>query len=200
MAGLVDRVNITHFHSSALRQHKGYDQDITGKYSFQKDVQFAKAISIGSLLNELSVDDIMTTNTDQNVTASHLFTADVTIIANQNLKLNSFTVNNNSFDEIMTVDGNQTITGKKSYSTAVAFQGMYFVTALQGISSVDDFIANKVSKTSNDTITGHVTFGKGFDVSTDVDVGGLVDRVDIKALLENTQQEDSNTLVNGKKF
>ena len=197
ITGLVDQVNVTHLHSSALKQHKGYEQIITGKYSFDEDSQFAETITIESNLNEHSTDAIMTTSTDQNITASHTFTADVITITKPNLALNSFTINNVSFDNIMTINGNQSITGIKSYST-VNFNDMNFVNSLQGISSIDDFIANKVSETGDDVITGHVTFDKGFDVGTDVNVGGLVDGVDVKALLESTHQKDNNTLVNGK--
>ena len=197
MEGLVDQVNITHLHGSALKQQG--QQNITGKYSFQEDVQFAESIGIGSTLNEHPFDDIMTTSTDQNVVASHTFTADVTTIASQNLELNLFTINNITLDNIMTINGNQTITGNKIYST-VNFNNMHFMNALQGISSVNEFIANKVSKRGNDVIAGHITFDKGFDVDSDVEVDGLVDGVDIKALLESTQKKDNNSLVIGKNF
>ena len=93
----------------------------------------------------------------------------------------------------MTTDGNQTVNSSKFYSTAVSFEDMYFVSALQGIDSVDDFIANKVSQTGDDVIAGHVTFPGGFDVGTDLNVDGPVDKVNISALLESLGQKKKDT-------
>ena len=125
---MVDQVNLTHFNDNSLQNNK--QMTVTGKYSFTGNTTFQDVVEVDSEMNGLPFDDIMTTSTQQNITATHAF-ADTVTIKNQNLDIHNFTINGVSMEMVMTKSGKQTITGNKSFKE-VSFDNMAFRGSVQG--------------------------------------------------------------------
>jgi len=170
VSGLIDGTNITDLNARTLK--KSANQTIHGIYNFTEDITLNTAQV--ERINNRNVSSFMTTNTEQIVTGMKTFNDNVTV---DRLSLENFTVNGLRIPEdVVTSDGNHTITGKKEFGD-VEIKNLELHGLLNGV-NVTMFNRNKMTLTTDQVIQS-VVFSNGFFTSSGITVGGVVDGVNL---------------------
>ena len=173
---------------------KSQDQVVNGSYTFTKNITVTNSTVYG-YLNGKKITSLLTTTTEQEVTAPKTFTENLTIL-NTNLTLNNFTINGmNIPDDIVTGKSNQTIYGKKRFNR-LGFRDLEISGSVDGV-NITDFNKNKMTVTTDQVINSTAIFESGFASNSDVEVGGLVDGVNLTAMERNVDTDGKTTVING---
>ncbi|XP_066917785.1 uncharacterized protein [Clytia hemisphaerica] len=186
VTGLVDGTNITDLHQHGLQNTVA--QTITGQYTFNEVVNFTRDLTVENQINDLYINEILTKTRNQTI-SGHLNFTDNVLIRNENLELYNNTVNGIRFENVLTLNTEQIISGRKTY-IGVNFRTLETVGKVDGV-NISDFAANKVSVTGSDILTKSIIFTNGFNVSSDVNVGGYVDGANITALWQSANSDQN---------
>jgi len=186
VSGLVDGTNLTELNERSLKKNK--EQTISGQYTFKNVTKFFEDVHIEDSINNIRFEEVITTSTQQNITANLVFKDNVTIT--NNVQFNQFTLNGIDVDSIMTKGDQQTVTGSKTYTSPIEFKNVHLDGLLNSV-DIAEYANSKVSLTKNEVVTGHIRFAEGFTVNSDVLVDGFVDGVNITALFESLNADKS---------
>ncbi|XP_047129042.1 uncharacterized protein LOC100199482 isoform X1 [Hydra vulgaris] len=178
--GYVDRTNISNLKINSWS--KSTNQNITGCFTFKK-LSVTGNLTVNGKINDISIDNLMTTNTEQTVTGSKSFYNEFIVASDLNLK--NFTLNGLMFpDDLMKRSGIQTISGYKTFKN-LEFNKPVIINALIDQVNITDFNINKVTTSGTQNITQKVIFQNGFTVTSDVIIKGLVDGTNLDKIKEN---------------
>ena len=167
---------------------------MNGSYTFTKNITVTNSTVYG-YLNGKKIRSLLTTTTEQEVTAEKTFIETLTIL-NTNLTLNNFTINGmNIPDDIVIAKSNQTIYGKKRFNR-LRFKDLEISGSVDGV-NVTDFNKNKMTVTTDQVINSTTIFESGFSSNSDVKVGGLVDGVNLTAMESNVDTDGKTTIITG---
>ena len=191
--GLVDGTNLTDLNNRAWSKTK--EQILQGQYNITKNVTIVADVNVTGKINGISVDSLMTTNTEQTILGLKSFANNVSVLNNVTLK--NFTLN--SFDipkDVVTTHSTQSITGVKKFKDDVVLQVLESDGLIDGV-NVTDFNTYKMTLTTTQEIPTNMTFNSGFMTTSDITVGGLVDGVNLTALNEDLMMAGKTQVITG---
>ncbi|XP_065649576.1 uncharacterized protein LOC100199482 isoform X2 [Hydra vulgaris] len=188
--GYVDGTNISNLKINSWR--KSTNQNITGCFTFKK-LSVTGNLTVNGKINDISIDNLMTTNTEQTVTGSKSFYNEFVVASDLTLK--NFTLNGLMFpDDLIKRSGVQTISGYKTFKN-LEFNKPVIINALIDQVNITDFNINKVTTSGAQNITQKVIFQNGFTVTSDVIIKGLVDGTNLDKIKENIEASMGDQII-----
>ena len=193
MNGLIDGVNLTHLKENTWS--KSQEQILNGNYQINNNLSVIENLTISGDLNGTPINRFMTTNTEQMITGEKTFMSDLHF--NDSISLDNFTMNGYTIpDDFVSRDGDQTINGNKIFKNITAEQGINIQGLIDDV-NVTSFDANKMTQTTDQTITSGIVFNSGINVNSDLSTAGLIDGINLTAFQNDIMNLGKKQVISG---
>ena len=201
VSGTVNHIDVNRLANNALYIDQSYT--IWGNKTFSDDVIFRKSLTVNGQIDGVNTSDLVLLTTDQVIFGRKTFAGDVTFYASgsswKNLEIRGLVNGHNiSHQELITVWGDQTVTGNYNFTENITLEKDMTV-GLVNSRNLTKLYEDAVLLHSKQKITAHQTFAGDVDVKRNLIMapGKLVDGVDVSALSQGVLSRTKDQNITG---
>ena len=203
VTGLVNGVDLSMLAQEALYVDR--DQTIYGSKTFIETVEIDGNMTVKGLVDGMNTSDIVTLTTNQTIYGKKTIFGDVDFsggLNGKNAVVKGLIDNVNvSKDEILLINGSQTITGSYMFQKPVRVRGDISTKHINNV-NISDLYKNAVLMDSHQIITGHIVFRNSLTVNGNLDLPFLskLDNVDVSELPNQIMSKTREQNVTGSLY
>lgn len=184
VSSLVNNIRLSALNTTALFVNQ--DAEISGTITFESDTSIKADVVIKETINEISFDDVVTINKEQNITGIKTF-GNIAFIANTSKEVTvKGLVNGIDMLNLMRLDKDQTILVEHSYVREATLEKDLVISGSINGMNISKIAAETLMKNKGGVVTAYKTFSK-LEIDGDLKMAELktINSVDVSELRKN---------------